>query len=157
MVCGCRAGVAPGCEVAPVQGVDGGRMVLVGGMGVGEWWRWRPEPRVVLQAAGVIWGNKQSWSMGSWLGATPGGKNSHRALNKTAGVRMNVPGTSKLHVKSFSQICSPRVLLSSFRSTCVLGQKTNKNAQPTHCFRRVIRNKTTRATERESRLEHVRV
>lgn len=29
-----RAGVAPRSEVAPVQGVDGGRMVLVGGVGV---------------------------------------------------------------------------------------------------------------------------
>lgn len=59
-------------------------MVLVGGMGVGEWWRWCPQPRVVLQAAGVIWGNKQSWSMGCWLGTTPGRRNSHRGLDKTA-------------------------------------------------------------------------
>lgn len=54
MVCGCWARVAPWGEVAPVQGVDGGRMVLVGGMGVREWWRRRPKPRVVLQAAGMI-------------------------------------------------------------------------------------------------------
>lgn len=49
-----RAGVAPWSEVAPVQGVDGGCVVLVGGVGVREWRRWRPEPRVVLQAARVI-------------------------------------------------------------------------------------------------------
>lgn len=48
------AGVAPGSEVAPVQGVNGGCVVLVGGVGVREWRRWCPEPRVVLQAAGVI-------------------------------------------------------------------------------------------------------
>lgn len=48
------AGVAPGSEVAAVQGVNGGRVVLVGGVGVREWRRRCPEPRVVLQAAGVI-------------------------------------------------------------------------------------------------------
>lgn len=51
---GRRAGVAPRSEVAPVQGVDGGRVVLVGGVGVRERRRRRPEPRVVLQAARVI-------------------------------------------------------------------------------------------------------
>lgn len=54
VVRGGRAGVAPRSEVAPVQGVDGGRVVLVGGVGVRERRRRRPEPRVVLQAARVI-------------------------------------------------------------------------------------------------------
>lgn len=48
------AGVAPRSEVAPVQGVNGGGVVLAGGVGVREWRRWSPEPRVVLQAAWVI-------------------------------------------------------------------------------------------------------
>lgn len=48
------ARVAPRSEVAPVQGVNGGCVVLVGSVGVREWRRRRPEPRVVLQAARVI-------------------------------------------------------------------------------------------------------
>lgn len=51
VVRGGRAGVAPRREVAAVQGVDGGRVVLAGGVGVRERRRRRPEPRVVLQAA----------------------------------------------------------------------------------------------------------
>lgn len=43
-----RARVASWSEVAPVQGVNGGRVVLVGGVGMREWRRWRPEARVVL-------------------------------------------------------------------------------------------------------------
>lgn len=54
VVSGGRAGVAPRSEVAPVQGGDGGCVVLVGGVRVREWRRRRPEPRVVLQAARVI-------------------------------------------------------------------------------------------------------
>lgn len=54
VVRGGRAGVAPWSEVAPVQGVNGGRVVLVGGVRVRERRRRRPEPRVVLQAALVI-------------------------------------------------------------------------------------------------------
>lgn len=54
VVCGRRAGVAPRSEVASVQGANGGRMVLVRGVGVREWRRRCPESRMVLQAAWVI-------------------------------------------------------------------------------------------------------
>lgn len=104
MVCGCWARVAPWGEVAPVQGVDGGRVVLVGGMGVGKWWRRRPEPRVVLQAAGMIYGTSShgQWATGwVWpLGVT----NNHGRLNKTAGESMSASSASKSHINSFNQI-----------------------------------------------------
>ena len=51
MIRGGRAWVAPRSEVAPVQGANGGRVVLVRGVGVRERQRRCPEPRVVLQAA----------------------------------------------------------------------------------------------------------
>ena len=54
VVRGRRAGVAPRSEVAPVQGANGGRVVLVGRVGVRERRRRCPESRVVLQAAWVI-------------------------------------------------------------------------------------------------------
>lgn len=49
--------------------------------------------------------NKQSWSVGYWLGVAPGGgTNSHRGLNKTAGVSVSASGTSKPHINPFNRI-----------------------------------------------------
>lgn len=51
-VCGRGTRVAPWRVVASVQGVNGGRMVLmIGRVGVGERQRRRPQPRVVLKGS----------------------------------------------------------------------------------------------------------
>lgn len=58
-VCGCRTWVAPWCVVASVQGVNGGCMVLMTGrVGVREWQRRRPQPRVVLK--GSVWKRRKN-------------------------------------------------------------------------------------------------